>query len=153
MLCKISTNATAEFNNRCIFKDMNFYGHEFFRQLALGLLSYPVVRIINYMIFFLSKFPFPSSSFQGFEEQLFRNSRKSTRKKQRDGVYILLRCRSQDWDIFFEIFLIFPEQWIILSFLIFFVKLFHCSFFLFEAIKILLFYICQFIKSKSLRYY
>ena len=28
---QISANATIEFVNRCYFKDMNFYGHEFFR--------------------------------------------------------------------------------------------------------------------------
>ena len=83
-------------------KDMNFYRHEF-------LLSYLAVRITNHIIIFLSDFPFPSNYFYGFEEQLIWNFQKFTIKKQRDGVYILLRPRLQVLRQFLWNFLGFPE--------------------------------------------
>ena len=83
-------------------KDMNFYRHEF-------LLSYLAVRITNHIIIFLSDFPFPSNYFYGFEEQLIWNFQKFTIKKQRDGVYILLRHRLQVLRQFLWNFLGFPE--------------------------------------------
>ena len=49
---RISTNATVEFSN--FFKPMNF--SELFEIVALGLLSYRVVRIKNRMIILLSYF-------------------------------------------------------------------------------------------------
>ena len=85
--------ATDVFLRTLIFTDMNF--SEPFQTIALGLLSYLVVRIINHMIVFRSYFPSPSSFFHGFEKQLFLFFFKIMIKKQPDGVYILLRRRSQ----------------------------------------------------------
>ena len=103
-------------------KDMNFYRHEFFRITFISgskkdmsfyrhefLLSYLAVRITNHIIIFLSDFPFPSNYFYGFEKQLIWNFQKFTIKKQRDGVYILLRHRLQVLRQFLWNFLGFPE--------------------------------------------
>ena len=41
--CKVSTNGTVEFGNRCFFKDINFYGHEFFRTVSDSCLRVPFI--------------------------------------------------------------------------------------------------------------
>ena len=66
---KISANAIVELGIRQSFSEP-------FETVALGLLSYLVVRILNQMIIFLSDFPCPSSFSYGFKEQLFEIFRK-----------------------------------------------------------------------------
>ena len=66
---KISANAIVELGIRQSFSEP-------FETVALGLLSYLVVRTLNQMIIFLSDFPCPSSFSYGFEEQLFEIFRK-----------------------------------------------------------------------------
>ena len=101
------SHKTTKYFFQMFFKDMNF--SKPFQTDALGLLSYPAVRIKNHMIIFLSYFPFPSRFFYGFEEKLFWNFQKIAIKKQRDGVYIFLRHRSQELRQFLGNFLGFPE--------------------------------------------
>ena len=106
LFCKISMNTTVEFDNICFFKDMDFNGHEFsepFQTVALGLLSYLVVWIINHMITFLLYFPCPTSFFMALKGSFL----KFTVKKQRDGIYILLRSKFQEPRCFGVIFRVF----------------------------------------------
>ena len=76
---KISTNATLEFGNRCCFKEMNFYRHEFselIQTVALGILSSLIEKVLNYMIIFLSNFPFRAIFFMALRRNVFEISKK-----------------------------------------------------------------------------
>ena len=84
-------------------KDMNFYRHEFFRITFISGSK-------NHKSHYNFSFRFSiSMDFYGFEEQLIWNFQKFTIKKQRDGVYILLRPRLQVLRQFLWNFLGFPE--------------------------------------------
>ena len=66
---KISANAIVELGIRQSFSEP-------FETVALGLLSYLVVRTLNQMIIFLSDFPCPSSFFMALKSSFFKFSEK-----------------------------------------------------------------------------
>ena len=68
------SHKTTKYFFQMFFKDMNF--SKPFQTDALGLLSYPVVRIKNHMIIFLSYFPFPSRFFMALRRSFFEIFRK-----------------------------------------------------------------------------
>ena len=126
MFCKISMNATLEFGNRCFFKDMIFYGHEFFRTISDSFFKITFISGSEipksydncpYSELFCSAFSIIwteygtrentdqsnseygdslRSIFHGFDELPFWNFRKNKVKKPRVGVYVLLCRRSQE---------------------------------------------------------
>ena len=79
---------------------------EQFQTVGLGLLSYLVVKIINYMTFF-SYFPFPSSFFMALWSNLFEIFGKS---KWKNNVMGSIFCYAQELRRFLKSFPESPEQ-------------------------------------------
>ena len=110
---KISMNATVEFGNICFFKDMHFYGHEFFRTVSDSCFKVTFISDSenhkwhdNFCSIFSMSVKF-SLWLWGIP---FWNFQEITIKKPRDGFFILLRRRSQDLRHFLRNFQKFPEQ-------------------------------------------
>lgn len=137
----LRSSSTNAFWRTYIFKDMNF--SEPFQTVILGLLSNLVVRIINKMIFFVSYFPFPSKFlwlWRNSFNEIFRIRRK--KNSLMDSIFCYA-ASLRKWDVFLQIFCNFPitksvKQRLLLSFMIFLWKLFNGSFFLFQAICLVL---------------
>ena len=69
LFCKIPTNATVKFGNRCFFMDMKFGGYEFFRTVSDSCLSATFISdTVNHKSHDNFSFIFSKSFFYGFEE-------------------------------------------------------------------------------------